>query len=325
MTEFRERSIVVLGGAGVNSIGLEIVADSIRDGVENVFIGTRNLENYNKALNHLGRRNIDTSSGVYPFIADLTRTDQIEQAANEVINLGIVPTDLIFSQAGGMEGFTAELFSKHLDPISAYTFQTPIEELDLQSRRDVDQLLKNMRDDLMIWTEEAMPAAIAVNYQATFDTIEIIASMFNHFNVMYLNSDWGHKSGEKGVEIPLVYRPVDRSKAMVRDRLREEGQMLRKEGIPTCELTASLVNDTRVGKMFNDFFLNLMDSQQRDAIKNSSILRSDVSTAARNIFKRDSATWPKTPWEMFVYRREGRAVLEASLKESSMYHIPYRF
>ena len=253
---YSERSILVLGGS--SGIGLKAVAEFARIGAKNVYVGTRSLENFNRARTHLTRREkLDVESlPIHPFYADITDKTQIAQAVKEIKQKGIELTDIIFSQAGGMETYTRKLFADHLDAISEYTFHIPIDELPQDKRSIVEEKLNAMRLDLAQWTNDAMPYANAVNYQGTFDAIDVLKETFpKGFTGIFYNSTWGKLSGIESIEIPLLYRPIDRSKAMARDRLQEEAPELAKQGIYMAEIVASLVNDTGVGKMFNDFFL----------------------------------------------------------------------
>lgn len=322
---YSERSILVLGGS--SGIGLEAVAEFRRLGAANVYIGTRSVDNYIGALTILERRKkVDVSKGIEPFIADVTDKAQIEVAAQAAKEQGLL-TDVIFSQAGGMEGFTDELFSHHIDPIvDDYTLNTPLEELDQEKQAIVRERLAAMRTDLAVWTEEALPNAVAVNYQGTFDTIDTLANTFpDGFTGVFINSTWGHLSGTPGVEIPLLYRPVDLSKAMVRDRLLHDAARLVYQGIPMVELVASLVKDTKVGKMFNDFLLNLMTKEQREAVTGSAIHARDVVTATQSVLESNILEWQTIPRVLYVYAKDGILVTSEELELSAMYTTPYLF
>lgn len=323
--DYQDRSILVLGGA--SGIGLKDVADLAKTGA-NVYLGTRRPSNFEKALQRLTKvERLDVESlAIRPFYADVTDSKQIREAAAGLKEKGPDLTDVIFSQAGGMEGFIKPLFEKHLDSISEYTYGTPIDELSEDHKAIVEEKLTAMRVDLDVWTAKALKDAVAVNYQGTFDIIDVLIDVFPHgFRGVFYNSTWGHLSGRKGVEIPLLYRPVDRSKALVRNRLRREGTQLKQKGVPMGVIVASLVNDTQVGKMFNDFLLNLMDASQREAVRASSITTSDVVNATNLLLESDPNLWPQYPYTRFVYRKNGQVVLEDQLELSPMYTHPYRF
>lgn len=323
---YGERSFLVFGGTG--GIGLKVAAEFAGLGAANVHVGTRSLENFNRAKTHLARRErLDVDSlPIHPFYADITDKMQIAQASQGIKQKGIEVTDVIFSQAAGMETFTQKLFADHLNPISEHTFQTPIDELPEDKRKIVEEKLGLMREDLKIWTEDAMPYAVAVNYQGTFDAIDVLGETFpKGFTGVFYNSTWGKLSGTPGVEIPLLYRPVNRSKAMVRDHLEQEGQELAKQGIYMAEVVASLVNDTRVGKMFNDFFLNLMYKEQKEAVVSSSIRIQDVVNATKQVLDTNPKGWPTYPYVLYVYKKGGKPVVDTSLELSAMYSTLYRF
>lgn len=322
---YSERSILVLGGSG--GIGLEAAAYFRGLGAK-VYIGSSRGETYLKALDYLQRRKkMDASSGIFPFVADVRDRKQLEQAASGVKTFSPNLTDVIFSQAGGMESFTEELFRRHIDPtVDDYTLNTPLDELNQEKQAIVRERLAAMRADLAVWTDQALPQAIAVNYQGTFNAIEVLGEHFpDGFTGVFYNSTWGHLSGNPEIEIPLLYRPVDLSKAMVRDRLQQDGLKLFNQGIPMVELVASLVNDTRVGKMFNDFLLNLMSRAQREAIIDSSIRSRDVVEATKNIFESNSLQWAAYPKVLFVYGRDGQVVISDDFELSAMYTQPYLF
>lgn len=323
---YANRSVLVLGGS--SGIGLKAVAEFARLGVANVYVGTRSADNFDKARTYLARREkLDVESlPITPFYADVTDKMQVTIALQEIKRKGSGITDVIFSQAAGMESYTQKLFSDYMDSITEYTFNTPIYELPKDKRKVVDEKLEQMRSALAQWTDDAMPHAIAVNYQGTFDAIDALRETFpNGFTGIFYNSTWGKLSGTPGVEIPFMYRPVDHSKAMVRDRLQRDGSQLAKQGIHMAEIVASLVNDTRVGKMFNDFFLNLMDKDQEEAVVSSSIQTRDVVAATKQVLDTDPREWPTHPRVLYVYKKEGKPVVDTSLELSAMYTTPYRF
>lgn len=323
--DYQDRTILVLGGA--SGIGLKDVADFARAGAH-VYMGTRKPSNFDKALQRLANvEKLDVGSlAIHPFYADVTDSKQIREAVAGLKEKEPDLTDVIFSQAGGMEGFIQPLFKKHLDSIAEYTYGSPINELSEDHRAIVEEKLTAMRTDLEDWTAKALNNGVAVNYQGTFDVIDVLINTFPHgFRGIFYNSTWGHLSGREGMEIPLVYRPVDCSKALVRNRLRHEGTQLKQKGIPIGVIVASLVNDTQVGKMFNDFFLNLMDPDQREAVRESSITTSDVVYATRSLLNSDSERWPRYPYTRFVYRKNGQIIIEDQLELSPMYTKPYRF
>ncbi len=324
-TPYSEGSILVLGGS--SGIGLKAVAEFRRLGAENIYLGTSKPENFGQALRLLERREkVDVSSGIYPFPADVMDRTQIAQAAGVIKAKGPKLKYVVYSQAGGMEGFTTRLFSDHLDAISYYTFDTPIDELEAGDQSVVREKVEDMRRDLAIWTEEALPLAIAVNYQGTLNATEVFCEMFpDGFTGVFYNSTWGKLSGTPGVEIPLIYRPIDLSKAKARDWLQQEGMQLHNSGFHMSELVASLVSDTKVGKMFNDFLLNLMKEEQRVAVKSSSIYSRDVVAATRTILESNPSEWPNYPRVLYVYRQDGKVVTSDSLGLSAMYTMPYPF
>ncbi len=324
--DYKDRSILVLGGS--SGIGLKAVAEFVRLGAENVYLGTSKLENFAAATRYLERREkIEVADVIKPFCADVTNKAQLAAAATEIRRSGPAITEVIFSQAGGMESFIERMFAKHIDPIvDDYTFATPIEELSDDDRKEVENRLAALRSDLTEWTQEALPHAMRVNYQGTFDAVDVLAETFpNGFTGIFYNSTWGHLSGQPGIAIPLMYRPVDISKANVRDRLMQEAPMLAEHGIYMAELVASLVTDTKVGKMFQDFFYNLMEKDQRQSVSSSAITTADVVLATRMLLASDPKTWSAYPNVSYVYKRAGDIVVGEHLDMSAMYTIPYAF
>lgn len=319
------RSILVFGG--VSGIGRKVVAESLRAGVR-VYAGALIEEDFNTAIKYWKtREKLDTDNlPVSPFYTDIRDSKQIGQLAKDIKAQGKELTDVIFSQAGGMEGFIQHLRDKHLDPLTPYTLSTPIDELPVEEKKIAEDKVAAMKADLEVWTKEAFSSAVAVNFQGTFEAIDVLKNVFpNEFRTIYLNSTWGDLSGTEGVEIPLLYRAVDRSKGLARDKFEEEGQELAKMGIFTSIVIASLVSDTNVGKMFNDFFLNLMDKEQREAVKNSSVKTNDVWTAIRELLESNPNEWLSYPRKLYVYKKDGQVVLENKLELSAMYTHPYRF
>lgn len=319
----RERNtneaIVVFGGS--SGIGLKTVAAYARAGV-NVFMGTRSRESFAKASEQLIRREkLDPgTTSVFPFPADVANKDQLDSAANTAKETGLDIRRAVFCQATGMDIFMRELDEKYLDPIAEIAYGTPIEELNREDRERVEEKLAAMREDLKVWTEDALPRAVAVNCEGTFNVLEVLEGESHHplKNKVLVNSTWGQESGREGVEIPLLYGPVHRSRGLLRDRLRQEGVAM---GV----VIASMVSDTQVGKMFKDFFYNLMDKDQREAVIGSAILMRDVVGVIQPLLDSDPEQWPTRPYNRFVYKKEGIVVVEDKLELSAMYTHPYRF
>lgn len=316
---YQDRSILMFGGS--SGIGLKTVAHYAREGVT-VFMGTRTPQGFEKAMSQLTRREkIDPNTvSIYPFLADVAEKEQIASATKEVKEQGLEVSDVVFSHATGMDIFMKELDERHLDPIAEIAFGIPIEELEPSDREKVEEKLGKMREDLAVWTEEALPRAIAVNCQGTFNALEVLDTEFGGKirNKVLINSTWGYLSGVPGVEIPLLYAPVHKSRGLLRDRLQQEG-------ITMGVIVASMVSDTQVGKMFKDFFYNLMDKKQRQAIVASSITMQDVVNATSTLLDSDPTQWPTCLYNRFVYKKEGAIVVENALELSPMYTHPYRF
>lgn len=321
---YNERSILVLGGA--SGIGLEAVTEFKKLGARNVYVGTSNIDNFNRALQVLKSRGVlGVSSGIYPFHANVLSKSDLEKAAKEVKKNGAL-TDVIFSHAGGMEGFTSKLLREHLIPISIDTKGKSLYDLDVKTQGIVKEKMKAMRKALEEWSREAIPHGIAVNYEGTFNAIDVLREEFpKGFTGVFYNSTWGKLSGVKGVEIPLLYRPVDVSKGMTRDRLQKEGKQMAEKGIYMSEIVASLVNDTRVGKMFNTLLIPLLLPEQQESIRASSVTAKDVVAATRKILESDATSWPKYPAVLYVTTQNNEVVIEEKLDLSPMYTIPYPF
>lgn len=317
----QNRPIVIFGGS--SGIGLKTVALYAREGAI-VYMGTRRQGNFDKAMVQLARRErLDiTTVSIHPFVADVTDKMQLLQATRGVKAKGLGVPDVVFSHAIGMDLFMKRLDEKHLDPISEIAYGTPIEQLEPKDREIVEEKLAAMRADLEVWTEEAVEGATAVNCQGTFNALEVLSDEFggesDESNKVLINSTWGHLSGQAGVEIPLIYTPVHRSRGLLRDRLQAEG-------VPMGVVISSMVSDTQVGKMFKDFFYNLMDKEQREAIIASSILMQDVAGAIHTLLDSDPTEWPTHPYNRFVYKKDGEVVTEDTLEITPMYTHPYRF
>jgi NAD(P)-dependent dehydrogenase (short-subunit alcohol dehydrogenase family) len=323
-TPYNERSILVFGGA--SGIGLEAVTELKKLGTRNIYIGTSHLENFDKALQILKRNGVsDVSSGIYPFHADVQNKSELQKAAKEVKKIGSL-TDVIFSHAGGMEGFTGKLLREYLIPIARDTGGKSLYDLDKKTQELVKEKMKVMRENIEVWAKESIPHGISINYEGTFNAIDVFGEEFpDGYTGVFYNSTWGKLSGVKDVEIPLLYRPVDVSKGMTRDRLQKEGTQLAQKGIYMSEIVASLVNDTRVGKMFNTLLIPLLLPEQQEAIKASSVTAKDVVTATRKILESDPSVWGNYPEVLYVYTQNKKVIFESKLELSSMYTIPYPF
>jgi len=322
---YSERSILVLGGAGVNSIGRVIVDSLYLLGVRDIYIGTTREDNFARVIGQYEKKGLPTDN-LHPFVANLTDKMAIVQAVRELKRTGLNLTDVVFSHAGGMEGFIPRLISDYLSPIREITRGRSMYELGEDSRDVILEKMVAMRTQIEVWRNEAIPHGIAVNYDGTFNTLDILGEEFKEgFTGVFINSTWGHLSGVEGVEIPLLYGPVDISKAMVRDRLRKEGRILYEQGMPVAELVASLVRRTRVGKMFQDYLMPISTLEQAAAIRDSAINPEDVAIGIQMILGKSPDTWEKHPLELFVTGKAGKAVYSDNLAMSAMYTEPYPY
>lgn len=312
---FKETDILVTGGA--TGVGRALVGFLLENGVRHVYAGSTNPEHFRISMGMWQKKGLDVSR-VSLFQADVTDKKQLQTAAQKIKSDGGYITDEVYSHAGGMESFSGKLFENHLNPIVVdYTLDTPLEELSPQDQETVHQRLIVMRQDLQVWTKEALPRAIDVNYGGTFNTMGVLDDTFpnrSSKNRVFMNSTWGYLSGIPGVEIPLLYRPVDLSKAMVRDRL------------PTMdgnnwELVASLIRQTQVGKMFEYNLLNLTSKEQRNAIRSSSVGIDDVVLAIAGILYAKPAARVQ-----FLSTTDSQVVQAETLDyTTAMYTMPYLY
>lgn len=322
---FSERSILVLGGAGVNSIGRTAVDRFYQLGTREIYIGTTSEDNFARVVGQYAKRGLSTDN-LHPFVADVRDKMVLATAAKEIRIVGHGLTDVIFCHAGGMEGFMPELIKDYLGPIREVTRGKSMHELEEEKQDAIRQIMRGMREKIEVWREEAIPRGIAVNYEGTFNTVDVFGEEFKEgFTGVFVNSTWGHLSGTPGIEIPLLYGPVDVSKAMVRDRLRREGRMLYERGMPVAELIASLVRRTRVGKMFQDYLMPISQPEQATAIRVTAVDPEDVFEGIRMILERDPDAWSEHPLELFVTGQDGRAVFSDHLDLSAMYTTPYSY
>lgn len=309
---FQDTDVLVTGGA--TGVGRALVGFLLENGVRRVYAGSTNPEHFRFSIKAWEKAGLDVSR-VSLFQADVTDKTQLQAAAQKVKAEGGYITHEVYSHAGGMESYSRKLFEQHISPlVIGYTMNTPIEELSPSDQQAVHQRLAVMRQDLQVWTQEAFPLAINVNYQGTFNTLEILNDTFpsSDRSRVFMNSTWGHLSGTPGVEIPLLYRPVDLSKALVRDALKHEGGN-------NWELVASLIRKTQVGKMFEDSLLNLTAKEQREAIRNSSVSIDDVVWAIAGILSSRPAARVQ-----FLSSVEGQVVQAETIDYSTaMYTMPY--
>ena len=259
-------------------------------------------------------------------MADVRDKMALAQAAKQIKERGL--TDVIFSHAGGMEGFIPKLIKDYLTPIREKTRGKSMYDLDEEVQDAIRGIMGPMYRQIQVWRDEAISQGVAVNYTGTFNTIDVLGDEFKEgFTGVFINSTWGHLSGTPGVEIPLLYGPVDISKGMVRDRLRDKGKELAFwHSIPMTELVASLVRRTRVGKMFQDYLMPISEPEQATAIKDTAVDPEDVFEGIRMIMERDPNTWPQYPFELFVTGENGKAVFADHLDVSAaMYTTPYPY
>lgn len=321
-----DHAILVLGGAGVNSIGRASVDKFYVDYPETqIYVGTTSQENFDRVRGQYEKKGQPTDR-LHPFVANVTDKLAVARAADQMKDNGHQLRVTIYGQAGGMEGFMPQLISDYLSPIREFTRGKPLHTLNPYQQRIIREIMDPMYQQIKAWRKENIPNGIAVNYKGTFNAQEVLIDKFPEgFLGIFLNSTWGHLSGVPGVEIPLLYGPVDLSKAMVRDRLRITGEMLHQQGYPHSELVASLVRKTRVGKTFQDYLMPLSDPEQAEAIKNSAIDPIDVVKGQKIIINSDPDSWLDHPFELFVTGKDGAATYSNKLDMSAMYSTPYPY
>lgn len=323
---YEERSILVLGGAGVNSIGRAAVGSFSEQGARSIYVGTTSEAHFNDVVESYEIRGLPHDN-LHPFIADVTDKSALVTAARSIKKLGTGLTDVIFSHAGGMDGFLPTLIENYLRPIRIILRgSSSMYKLDQEKQHEIRGIMAPMYEQIKIWREEAIPYGITINFEGTFNARNVLMEEFpDGFTGVFINSTWGHLSGTPGVEIPLLYDPIDVSKAMVRDRVRENAQRFYDEKAPMGIIIASLVRRTRVGKMFQDFLMPLSLPEQAAAIKASSVNPEDVVEGICRIIESDPNTWPNHQLELFVTGEDGRAVFSDHLEMSAMYKTPYPY
>lgn len=320
-----EQSVLIFGGSGINSIGRATVDYFYQQNARDIWIGSTSWENYSKVLRDYEKKGLPTAR-FHPFVVDITDKKAVAAAANQVRNEGHQISYVVFSQAGGMDSFIPKLLNDYLIPIRAIALGKSIYEVGEKQKKAVEEIMAPMYEQIRVWREENIPRGMEVNYFGTINALGILASTFpDGFTGVFINSTWGYLSGTEGVEIPLLYGPVDIPKAMVRDKLRQDGRILYEHGYPIAELIASLVRKTRVGRMFFDYLLPITDPEQAQAIKETSVNPEDVAEGTGIIIGRNPDEWEKYPLELFVTGKDRQAVFTDHLEMSAMYSKPYPY
>lgn len=322
---YAEKSILVLGGSGVNSIGRTAVHRFNELGARAVFIGSTSETNFDNVIEACQRKGFPTDR-LHPFVADVTDRESLAKAAKMAKAQGHGLTDVVFAHAGGMDGFLPRLIESYLNPIRTLTRGRSMYSVDETIQAQVRAIMVPMLEQIRVWRDESIPKGIAVNFDGTFKARDILRDEFpDGFTGVFINSTWGHLSGTPGVEIPLLYGPVDVSKAKVRDRVREEAEQYYAEKTPMAILVASLVRRTRVGKMFQDYLMLISDPEQAAAIKNTSVNPEDVVEGIMAIMEDNLIAWTNHQLELFVTGENGKAVYRDHLEMSAMYSTPYPY
>jgi len=323
---YSERSILVLGGAGKNSIGLATVNQFYELNPRAIYIGTTQQANFDSVIEDYKDRGLPIDN-LHPFVADVRDKSSLLAATREIKGLGLGLTDVVYSHAGGMDGFLPQLLNDYLRPIRVkMRGASSMYRLDESIQAEVQAMMTPMYEQIRIWREEAIPSGIAVNFDGTFNARDILTEEFpDGFTGVFINSTWGHLSGTPGVEIPLLYGPVDVSKAQVRDEVRKKHEQFYDEKTPMAMLIASLVRRTRVGKMFQDFLMPLSVPEQAAAIRNTAIDPEDVVEGIKMIIESDPNTWSKHQMELFVTGEGGQPKYSDQLEMSAMYSTPYPY
>ena len=273
---FYGRRILITGGA----TGTGFEAAKLFHGLgADIVIGTRSQTNFEKALEQLG------TERTYPFIADITDYLQIRQAVESLRRQNLVPTDIIFSAAGGMESFMRDFIGAL---VAVKHAKTPQEK---------DDLLGEFQQQADGWAASTREASMKVNYEGPVLLIEVLSpSLPRGTKLVDYSSLWSSYLRN----VPRFYRSIAESKHEFENWLMQYGPLLAEEEIYTAIISGHVVTDSGVGKITKRYVLPLLPIENQEVVRRSFITTADMMKATRQVLESNPSARAKHPKRLFV-------------------------
>lgn len=283
---FLGRVILVTGAT--NGIG-NYMAHLAHEFGADIILGTRSVSSYEKMAEDFG------GERVYPFIADVTKSDQVQGAFDLLVHLNKVPTDVVLCAAGGLE----EL----LDPKKGVALDTG--RLRRFKGEERNNRIGELKKAFILEVQNTMEYAEAINYNAQIDLVQKWIQTPSHGprRLIFESSLWSSIYGDESVTTPEFYRSIASTKHKFEEWLTENAEWLVAKGIYPAILSGNIVLDSNIGQFVNTLLKPLLTEEEQEVLDESYLFRKDMVLENANILLSDPRTWGKYPLRRFLVRR----------------------
>ena len=272
----------------------------------------------------------ELGEGLHTFVADLTKPEQFYEGLTQLIKHdGIVPTAIVHSAAGGMEGFSQKLVNdlRRLRTIRRTKNPQEFEEALEKIRKETETQVLN---------PENIAAAIQVNFYGHAITLSLLKELLPtnaKAKDIYWSSTWSDlgkihsafkdqndTSQEIGIDVPIFYSGVAGSKGRFLRWQKQHASDLVNSGIYPAVVSGHIINGSDAGRMIDTFiFSTLLPKEQHEEMKKYYITQQDMVNATIDLIQSDPTTWPEYPHRVFVVG--GRPVSKDLLPNDQMFKV----
>lgn len=281
--EFQEtqplsRRIILITGAS-RGTGLEIAKAVYGEGGE-VIIGASRLDRYKDATKALN------GDGVFPFVADLSNPSDAQDAVYYYIEEGIIPTDLVFAAASGLEN------------VLSRDMMVRVLKLAKMGHEEKQSKVKDLKNEIEAKVQTSTESARKVNFISHRAILEnLVPFLRAGSKVIFLSSLWSDLFGE--MDVPGFYRAVASTKREFIDYLIDRTPSLLEREIYPAIVSGNLLPDAGAG----DAFFKLAQVLPEYFIvpdKSKLPSKQHMVQEVLSLLSSDPCRWPRYPYSRFV-------------------------
>lgn len=251
-----------------------------------VLIGSRSAENYHKAVDEIGEQRL------HPFIADLTKPDEVIAATDRMFGEGLHPTAIVQCSAGGME---------HFIPKIAMPFVRAVRTYRSGNTDEAKTRLVELNRQIAGFVERDWEFAMGTNYRGPMHLVEeVLRRKDPQTPITYIDYSSIYSSLVDEVPPPPFYRGVATSKGAFEQYLLNNAQRLIGLKLYPAIISGAAMRDTPVGELFEKYVMPLMTDEDRQIFEAGFITMADMVNATVNILRSDHATWESYPLKRFL-------------------------